>query len=172
MEVLAMGYFRRLAVAAVGALSLLGAASVTAGADGGNTLIEFHTMTPVTGTAVGAVNDRGIPGGGLPWAITSGKGEVDTQGNLEVKVTGLIIPVLSPPRNPLPTFSAAVSCLNSAGVPTNVVTGPVPTGLSGDATFETEVALPKPCLSPEVFVGFTRNGTFIWFAESNAEADD
>ena len=118
------------------------------------------------------VNDRGIPGGGLPWAISSGTGAVDHQGNLEVQVSGLIIPILTPPRNPLTSFSAAVSCLTPGGEVTNVVTDPVPTGLSGDARFDTKVALPHPCKSPEVFVGFTRNGTFIWFAESNAEGDD
>jgi hypothetical protein len=171
MEVLAMGYFRTFAVAAVGALSLVGAAGVTAGADGGNTLVSFDSMTPVTGSAVGTVNDRGIPGGGLPWAITSGSGEVDHQGNLEVQVTGLIILVLTPPRNPLPAFSAAVSCITPHGV-ANVSTGLFPATSTGDTTIEATVALPHPCKSPEVFVGFTRNGTFIWFAESNAEVDD
>lgn len=169
-----MRRFRQLLVAAVGAVSLVGAAGVSAAAGEGNTLVEFDSMTPVTGSAVGAVNDRGIKGGGLPWAITSGSGELDHQGNLEVQVTGLIIPVLTPPHNPIGAFSAAVSCLTPGGTVTNVTTGSFATGPSGDVTITATVALPHPCKDAEVFVGFTNpsTGAFAWFAESNAEGDD
>jgi hypothetical protein len=53
-----------------------------------------------------------------------------------------------------------------------VTTGLFPATPTGDATITATVALPHPCKSPEVFVGFTRTGTFIWFAESNGEGDD
>lgn len=169
-----MPRIRSLFVAAATALTLVGAAGVNAGASDSR-LIEFSSMTPVTGAAVGTPNDRQIPGGGLPWAITSGTGQVDRQGNLQVTVTGLIIPVLSPPRNPLPTFSAAVSCLTAGGsIQPLATTGSVPTDTSGDVTITATVALPHPCKDPEVFVGFTNpaTGVFVWFAESNAEGDD
>ena len=167
-----MAYLRTLLVGVLGAASLVGVATVGVSAHEGNTLVEFDSMTPVTGAAVGAVNDRGITGGGLPWAITSGKGTVSREGRVSVKVRGLIIPVLTPPHNPLPTFSATVSCLTEKGV-VNVTTGPFPTGSTGEANINARVKLPHRCKDPEVFVGFTQpSGVFVWFAESNQDEED
>lgn len=167
-----MAYLRRLFVGAIGALTLVGAGASGVGAQG-DTLVAFDSMTPVTGSAVGAVNDRGIKGGGLPWVITSGTGTVDHQGNVSVTVTGLIIPVLSPPRNPIGAFSATVSCITPNGIQ-NVTTGLFPATSTGDATINAKVMLPHPCKDPEVFVGTTNatTGAFAWFAMSNAEGDD
>ena len=166
-----MAYLRRLLVGAIGALTLVGAASIGVAAHDGRTLVEFDSMTPVTGAAVGAVNDRGIKGGGLPWVISSGRGEVDREGHVSVTVKGLIIVV--PPvngKNPVANFSATVSCLTPHGIK-NVTTGLVPATLTGDATINTKVVLPRRCKDPEVFVGTTNatTGVFVWFAESNAE---
>jgi len=173
-----MRYFRKLAVAAVGAVTLVAAVAINVGASE-STLIEFDAMTGVSPAGVNVTNDRGIKAGGAPWVISTGTGEVDRQGRLEVHVRGLIIPVLTPPHNPVGSFSAVVSCLNPDGGVTNVLTAPVSTGMSGNADFETTVALPHPCKSPEVFVGFVKpptppqtTGTFIWFAHSNVEGDD
>jgi hypothetical protein len=105
-----MGFLRKLLVGAIGAISLVSVGSVGVGAQG-DTLISFDSMTGVVATGVNAVNDRGIAAGGAPWVITSGTGTVDHQGNVSVTVTGLIIPVLSPPRNPIGAFSATVSCI-------------------------------------------------------------
>jgi hypothetical protein len=169
-----MAYLRRLLVGVLGAATLVGVASTGVAAHEGRTLVEFDSMTPVTGSAVGAVNDRGIKGGGLPWVITSGRGEVDRDGHLSVTVKGLIIVV--PPVNginPVATFSATVSCLTSHGI-TNVTTGSFPASTAGDATINTKVVLPRRCKDPEVFVGTTnaKTGVFAWFAESNLEERD
>ena len=166
-----MGYLRRLLVGGIGALALIGAGTVAVGASD-STLIDFNSMTPVTGAAVGAVNDRGIKGGGLAWAITSGSGQVDRQGNLEVQVTGLTIPALG--KNPLANFSATVSCLTPHGV-VNVTTGLFPASVpGGDSAINATVALPHPCKDPLVFVGTTNaaTGAFAWFAMSNSEGDE
>lgn len=163
---------------AIGALGLLGLTAASVGADEGNNLLEFGSMTPVTGAAVGHVNDRGITGGGLPWAITEGEGQVDRQGNLEVEVQGLIIPLPLPPLggkpgNPIANFSATVSCLTPSGI-VNVTTGLFPATVpGGDSEIETHVNLPRTCNSPEVFVGTTTaSGKFVWFARSNASGQD
>jgi hypothetical protein len=169
-----MVYFRRLLLAAIGASSLVGATALGVGAHDGGTLIEFDSMTGVSAAEAQAqiANDRGIVPGGAPWVITSGSGEVDRQGNVSVEVTGLIIPVLSPPRNPIGSFSATVSCITPHGV-MNVTTGPFAASTAGDSTINATVALPHPCKSPEVFVGLTRaNGQFVWFAHSNSEDED
>jgi hypothetical protein len=169
-----MTYFRRLLVAVLGAVSLVGAASAGVSAHEGGTLVEFDSMTGVTASGVNLVNDRGIKAGGAPWVITSGTGEVDRQGNLHVEVTGLIIPILSPPRNPIGSFRATLSCLTPHGV-VNVTTGPAVTGPAGNATIDATVALPRPCKDPIVFVvngNASTTGGFAWFAMSNAEEDE
>jgi hypothetical protein len=163
-----MGSLRKLLVGALGALSLVGVGSAGVGAQG-DTLVAFDSMTGVAATGVNVVNDRGIAAGGAPWVITSGTGTVDHQGNVSVQVTGLIIP--NPPLgfNPIGSFSATVSCLTPAGV-MNVTTGPSAATPTGTSTINATVALPHPCKSPEVFVGFTKpNGVFVWFAHSNSD---
>lgn len=164
-----MGYWKRVVVAAVGALSLAGAGSVSVGAHEGDRLVEFESMTPVTGAAVGTVNDRGIKGGGLPWVITSGSGSVDRQGHVSVTVRGLIIVV--PPvngKNPIPMFKATVSCLTPHGV-MNVSTPAAPASMQGDAMITGTVTLPRPCKDPIVFVAAPSGQ---WFAMSNQEEDE
>lgn len=163
-----MGYWKRVLVAAVGALSLAGAGSISAGAHEGDRLVEFESMTPVTGAAVGTVNDRGIKGGGLPWVITSGSGTVDHQGNVSVTVRGLIIVV--PPvngKNPISMLKATVSCLTPHGV-VNVSTAPAPASIEGNAMITGKVMLPHPCKDPIVFVAAPSGQ---WFAMSNQEED-
>jgi hypothetical protein len=163
-----MAYLRRLLVGAIGAVTLVGAGASGVGAQG-DTLVAFDSMTGVAAAGVNVVNDRGIAAGGAPWVISSGTGTVDHQGNVSVKVTGLIIPILSPPHNPVPAFSATVSCITPDGV-MNVTTGPFAASPAGDSTITATVALPHPCKSPEVFVGLTRaNGSFVWFAHSNGD---
>jgi hypothetical protein len=166
-----MAYFRRLLVGVLGALTLIGAGTVAVGASDSR-LIEFDSMTGVAAGGTNVQNDRGIFSGGAPWVISSGAGTVDRQGNLSVQVTGLIIPILTPPQNPIGAFSATVSCLTPGGV-MNVTTGPFAASAAGDSTISATVALPHPCKSPEVFVGFTKpNGQFVWFAHSNVEDGD
>jgi len=163
-----MAYLRRFLVGVIGALTLVGVGTAAVGAQG-DTLVSFDSMTGVAATGVNVTNDRGITAGGAPWVISSANGTVDHQGNVSVQVTGLIIPILTPPHNPIGTFSAVVSCLTLDGV-MNVRTGPFPASAAGDSTINATVALPHPCKSPEVFVGLTRpNGAFVWFAMSNAE---
>ena len=171
-----MRTWRTFLVAAVGALSLVGAGSVTAAAhEGGGTLIEFDSMTPITGAAVGAVNDRGLKGGGLPWEITSGRGEVSRKGEVSVRVKGLVLAAgANTGKNPIPFFAATVSCLTHQGI-VNVTTPLSPASVpGGDSTIRAHVTLPHRCKSPEVFVGTVNGatGAFAWFAMSNAEEED
>jgi len=158
----------RLAVVLGAALSLAGVGSTAALAhDSGGTLLEFDSMTPVTGAAVGTVNDRGIKGGGLAWVISEGRGEVGRDGSVEVRVTGLVIPSKGD-INPVATFGATLSCNTPAGV-VNVSTGQFPASTAGDARIEDTVSLPRPCKDPILFVV---GPTGQWFAMSNPEDDD
>ena len=166
-----MGRMRMAMAALLGAASLVVGGGAVASAHEGDTLFEFDSMTTVSGAALGpAVNDRGLVGGGKPWVITSGTGELDRDGHLHVSVTGLVIPVLPfNGTNPLTQFAAVVSCLTRKHGIVNLLTAPVATGPAGDATIDTTVALPRGCHQPEVFV--TSAGG-AWFAMSNLENDE
>lgn len=136
----------------------------------GGSIMEFNTMAAVTGPYVGSANPiRGVNGGGLPWVITDGHGELQANGTLELNVHGLVLaagPLTG--TNPIPNFMAIVSCLSiSNGSPTtiNVSTGLFPATTSGDAHIETRVSLPSPCIAPIVFV---TSPSGAWFAATGA----
>jgi hypothetical protein len=134
-------------------------------------VLEFDTMAAVSGPFVGSANPiRGVNGGGLPWQIAEGRGELAANGKLEVEVRGLVLlngaPV--PPAlrgtNPISSFRAIVSCLtidNGSPATANVATGPFPATATGDSKIEATVALPSPCFAPIIFVGPSPT---TWFA--------
>jgi len=165
-------------LAAVGAAGLVSAAAVqgAAASDGPGpaTVLKFSTMAPVTGPYVGPANPiRGVPGGGLPWEITSASGSLKHDGHLLVQVRGLVlarqapVPAALQGTNPFASFRALVSCQsigagNTAAV-TNVSTGDFPADSAGNSMIDTSVSLPSPCVAPIVFVtGPT--GTGVWFS--------
>ena len=137
-------------------------------------ILEFGTMVGVPRPYTGATNAiRGIPGGGLPWVISSGGGELKADGKLEISVSGLVFDPNDPDviargiggTNTIPNFRAVVSCLSkdAAGNPTtvNLSTGLFPADSAGNAQIEATVSLPSPCIAPIVFV---TSPTGSWFA--------
>lgn len=145
------------------------ASAVTSSADtgrghsSGNKVLEFDTMVAVAGPFVGAANPiRGINGGGLPWQIDEAKGDLRSNGKVDVRVEGLVLlnaaPVPEALRgtNPAPAFQVIVSCLSAtdSGVATvNVATNPFPATPDGDSRIRDRVTLPSPCVAPIIFVG-------------------
>lgn len=143
-------------------------------------IMEFDTMVGVPKAYTGVSNPiRGINGGGLPWVIGAAKGELKQSGDLEVRVTGLVLDPNDPDviarglagQNPIPNFRAIVSCqsLDASGTANTVnlstdlfpaTTGPASSG-GGNAKIETHVDLPKPCIAPIIFVTSPANA---WFA--------
>jgi hypothetical protein len=143
----------------------------SAASSSGQKVLEFDTMAAVVGPFVGSANPiRGVNGGGLPWQIADGHGELSSDGKLEVEVEGLVLlngaPV--PPAlrgtNPVPFFQAIVSCLtivDGAAATANVTTDPFPATTTGDSKIEATVSLPSTCFAPIVFVGPSATA---WFA--------
>ena len=138
----------------------------------GEKTLGFETMAGVVRPFTGAANAiRGVNGGGLPWIIRVGKGEVKSDGRIELKVRGLVLaddPAVPPARrltNPIPNFRAVVSCLTvdaaGAAATVNVTTGDFPASVAGDSDIEAAIDLPSPCIAPIVFV--TSPGG-AWFA--------
>jgi hypothetical protein len=167
---------KRLLILSLGAVLAVGLIVQAAGASsGGRKVLEFDTMVGVSGPFVGSSNPiRGVNGGGLPWQIARGKGELASDGSLEVKVRGLVLldgPPVPPAlrgTNPISSFRAIVSCLTTvAGSPTttNVATAPFPATATGDSEIEATVTLPRPCLAPIIFVG---PSSTAWFSVTGA----
>jgi hypothetical protein len=163
---------KRLLVLFFGAVLAVGLIVQASGASssGGN-ILEFNTMVGVSGPFVGSADPiRAVNGGGLPWQIVGGRGELAGNGRLDVEVRGLVLldgPPVPPAlrgTNPIASFRAIVSCLtivNGSATTTNVATGPFPATATGDSEIGTTVTLPSPCLAPIIFVGPSPT---TWFA--------
>jgi len=132
-------------------------------------ILEFDTMVGIPQAFTGTQNPiRGINGGGLPWALTSAKGELKGSGKLELDIQGLVL-AAGPNEgiNPIPNFRAIVSCLTGDGGVENVTSGLFPATVGaavdggGNSKIETTLTLPQPCLAPLVFV---TSPTGSWFA--------
>jgi hypothetical protein len=142
----------------------------------GQTIMEFNTMVGLPSGMTGTKSPiRGINGGGLPWMLSSGVGELSSRGHLEIMVQGLVLAAgTNAGSNPIPSFRAIVSCLTSDGSPDNILTaafpattGPASSG-GGDAKFEGDLVLPQPCIAPIVFI--TSPGG-AWFAATGHWVD-
>ena len=151
------------------AVLILGAASLATAKT--PNVLEFDTMVGVPAAFTGAQNPiRGINGGGIPWTLTSGRGELTTTGHLEIEVTGLVLAAgTNAGNNPSAVFRGLVSCLAADASVVNILTdafpattGPASAG-GGNSKIETDVALPSTCIAPLVFV--TSNGG-SWFAST------
>jgi hypothetical protein len=149
---------------------------VTSAAAKSTNIMEFGTMIGVPRPYTGATNAiRGVPGGGLPWVVSFARGELNTNGKLEVMVKGLVLDPNDPAviaaglagKNPSPNFKAIVSCLSkdASGNPvtTNVSTGLFPASATGDSSIEATISLPSPCIAPIIFV---TNPGGSWFAST------
>ncbi len=164
-----------LGVAVIG-LAPVVAASSPASADPG-VILKFDVMAPVTGPYVGTMNPiRMVPGGGLPWMISSGTGSLTRDGHLQITVRGLVLADEAPVPanlqgiNPVPDFVAIVSCqtigAGGAATITNVSTGQFPASTAGNADINARVRLPQPCIAPVVFVFGAPN--VGWFAATGS----
>jgi hypothetical protein len=162
-----------LGMAVIGLVPILVATSAASGDPG--TILKFNAMSPVTGPYVGASNPiRTVPGGGLPWMITSATGSL-TRGHVLIHVRGLVladhppVPANLQGINPIPDFVAIVSCqtISADGTAsiTNVSTGQFSASTAGNADVNTTVGLPQPCIAPIVFVG---SPTGAWFAATGS----
>ena len=99
----------------------------------------------------------GVPPGGAPWVITKGEAKVRRDGDVKVRVKGLVIP--TPPSNgtnPVPNIAATVYCGGTAVGTTQAV----PFSLAGDARIDDTLAtpLPSPCLAPAVLLNPAAGG--------------
>jgi hypothetical protein len=150
-------------------VGLLAQATITSA--GTENILKADTMVGVPQAFTGTLAPiRGINGGGIPWTLAEGRVVLTSDGHLTVKVEGLVLASgQSAGSNPVSSFRAIVSCLQSDTSILNVTTDPFPatTGPAasggGNAKFEGDVTLPHPCIAPIVFV--TSPGS-AWFAST------
>jgi hypothetical protein len=138
------------------------AASDDNNAGRGASVLDFDTMAPVSGPFVGPSHPiRGFGGGGLPWVIGSGRGDLRANGDVDVRARGLVldpnssaVPSNLKGVNPLPQFSIWVSCLTNdqpdTGMP--LFAGTFAATSTGNMDGKGHVTLPRPCVAPIVFV--------------------
>ncbi|MGE5243027.1 MAG: hypothetical protein ACM3SQ_02230 [Betaproteobacteria bacterium] len=141
----------------------------------GDKILEFHTMTPVVRPFNGTTNPvRGVNGGGIPWMLTKGMGQLGFDGRVQVRVQGLVLAEgTGAGTNPIPQFKAIVSCLtpttdqtgNLVVATVNRSTNTFPASPDGDAIIDDVVSLPSPCIAPIVFV---TSPTGSWFAATGS----
>jgi len=108
------------------------------------------------------VRINGVAGAGAQWSIGGAEVDLRSDGRLEIEVEGLIVTARG--NNPLGQFRAIVSCqsvVNGHPEMINVPTAAFAANTAGDASTETNVALPSPCLAPVVFV---TTPTLAWIA--------
>ena len=137
----------------------------------GPKILKFDSMVGVPAGLTGTQSQvplRGINGGGIPWTLTDGFGQLRANGHLEITVEGLVLAAgANTGSNPSPTFRGLVSCVNADGTFTNVLTDPFPatTGPAslggGNATIVADLVIPQPCIAPIVFVTSAGGN---WFA--------
>lgn len=166
-----MSRVRSLSPIVLGAALLVAAQASLVAADDSQKMLKWETMVGVPAGLTGAQSQaplRGINGGGIAWTLSSGSGELSTDGRLKIRVDGLVLAAgANAGSNPSATFRGLVSCVNADGTFANILTDPFPatTGPAsaggGDAKIQATVTLPSPCIAPIVFVT-SAGGS--WFA--------
>src|SRR5262245_40605962 len=143
-------------------------------------LLTFHIMFGVDGAFVGDSNPvAGIPGDELPWEISSARGHLDTDGNLFLRVKGVVfkddpsVPENLRGINDEEQFRAAVACMTVQSgqvVERDIFTEGFPATPEGDSLIKAHVDLPNPCVAPIMFV--LAGSENKWFAVTGFETEE
>ncbi len=92
----------------------------------------------------------GVSPGGLPWALKFGDVRLKSDGHLDLRVKGLIIPAMGTP-GPVTSISAALYCGNDTTAAGTTL--PVPLSSKGNARIhDTSFTVPSTCLAPVIVV--------------------
>lgn len=141
-----------LLLAAAAALVFAVAASGHGGDDGkrgGDGNGRALLRAPLAPSVPSDVAIHGIVPGGVPWVLDRGSVRLKTDGELDVRLRGLVIPSLGT-AGPVATVSASLLC--GADTAPAATTAAVPLSSAGDAELETTIAVPTVCLAPSVVV--------------------
>jgi hypothetical protein len=97
---------------------------------------------------------HGVAAGGAPWVLDEGRVRLSTDGRLDLRVRGLVIPVAPGNGTPGPvnTINASLYCGADSDTMAAATTGQVPIARDGDARIVDHVTVPATCLSPVILV--------------------
>jgi hypothetical protein len=139
---------RSLVLAAVAAATLVPASSAVAHQDHSSHRRAHDLLrAPIAGSLTSDPMIFKASPGGAPWVIDRGNARVRTDGRIDVRVEGLIIP-RGDNTNPVPRLSASVAC-NGKVVGT---TDTVRFSKAGDARIHEKIRVPKRCIAPVVML--------------------
>jgi hypothetical protein len=156
----------KIAVLATALLALGLLAQASGAASGDEKILEFDTMIGVSGPFLGPANPiNGVPGAGAAWRLDRGRGELRSNGDLQVDVEGLVL--VNTGANPSATFRGVVAChtiIDGQAATARDVTGPFPATTDGDSKIEANIDVPEPCFDPAIFVTTGAGDPPRWFA--------
>jgi hypothetical protein len=155
-----LAHARHLGPALAGAVMAVALLAGSVAADPGTKVLDAS----MTGIPTGGLSLLGVSGGGIPWVLDRGDARLFADGRLQVTVQHLVLasgPLAG--TNPIATGRAIVVC---GGGTSTVMTDTVPYSSDGDATVDTVVNLPSPCLAPVVFFAGQTGAGPRWFAVS------
>jgi len=134
------------------------------------------------------VTIRGVMSGGAPWVVQEGKATVDSNGNIKIRVKGLLIgsgvldsgaPV---PQNvvgtvgPVTNVFASLTCGGAGGAPFMIFnTAAVPLSSNGSFKINAQITLPATCDRPIILIRAgtpAAPGPFIALAEPFFEKEN
>ena len=128
----------------------------------------FANVSPFIGAA-GTIS--GVKAAPLPWAVRSIHGDLDSNGQLNISVRGLVlandlaVPANLRGTNPVPFFAGVVTCRIPSGstfTTTRVTTANFKATMpGGNAEIHQRLTLRQPCVGPYVFVTSPNGG--VWF---------
>lgn len=143
-------------VAAIAALSSIGAWAHSKDDDQNHNQVNFYASSMVgntTGVTVG-----GVAAGGAPWVVTAATAEVASNGQILVRVKGLVVAAgtgvaanLVGTTGGVTQVAASLVCGGSGGM-VAASTGGFPLAAKGDTTIKATVTLPTQCQAPVVLV--------------------
>jgi hypothetical protein len=139
---------RSLVLTAVAAATLVPASSAVANEDHSSHHRAHDLLrAPIAGSLTSDPVIFKVSPGGAPWVIDRGNARVRTDGRIDVRVEGLIIP-RGDNTNPVPRLSASLAC-NGKVVDT---TDTVRFSKAGDARIHDKIRVPKRCIAPVVML--------------------
>jgi hypothetical protein len=136
-------------------------ASATFSSADGPKVINNHVFGSTPNVTI-----RGVVAGGAPWVVKNGKAQLSPDGQLRVKVKGLVIGEGALANgNPVPdslvgtvagitVVHAALTCGGpGGGTPFTITsTAAVPISLAGDFEIDEEVTIPSVCAQPIILI--------------------
>jgi hypothetical protein len=141
-----MHIYRRAALALLSIVAVAGSTGTMAStALAGSTILRSSVLPSVPTDPI----LHGVEAGSAPWILKSGAIRLRSDGELKVRVAGLIIPELGTP-GPVTSIDASLYCGNEAAAA--VTTGTTPLSLKGNGLLETTVTLPSSCITPVVLI--------------------